>query len=50
MLYLSKRRGFIKLSLQEDVDVIPIYLFGNTSVLSVIETGLPVSLSGRVNL
>jgi Diacylglycerol acyltransferase len=50
VLYLSKRRGFIKLALQDVVDVIPIYLFGKTSVLSVIETGLLASLSRWVSL
>jgi hypothetical protein len=37
-LYLKNRKGFIKLALQEGVDVIPIYMFGNTSVLSVLKT------------
>ena len=50
VLYLSQRKGFIKLALQEGVDVIPIYLFGNTSVLSVIKTGLLASLSRRVSV
>ena len=30
-LYLAKRKGFIKLALREGVDVVPVYLFGNTS-------------------
>lgn len=34
-LYLNNRKGFIKLALQEGIDIIPIYIFGNTSVLSI---------------
>jgi len=33
-LFLSQRKGFIKLALQENVDVVPAYLFGNTSILT----------------
>jgi hypothetical protein len=29
-LYLKKRKGFIKLALQTGVDIVPVYLFGNT--------------------
>jgi len=36
-IYLSGRKGFIKLALREGVDVVPAYLFGNTSVLSVLK-------------
>ena len=36
VLQLSKRgRGFIKFALQEGVDIIPVYMFGNTSIFSV---------------
>ncbi len=35
-LFLSQRKGFIKLSLREGVDIIPVYLFGNTSILTVV--------------
>jgi hypothetical protein len=35
-LHLSQRKGFIKLALREGVDIIPVYLFGNTSILSVV--------------
>jgi len=37
-LYLKSRKGFIKVALREKgVDIIPVYLFGNTSVLTVIK-------------
>ncbi|KAL7535110.1 hypothetical protein ACHAXR_010140 [Thalassiosira sp. AJA248-18] len=44
-LYLAKRKGFIKLALREGVDVVPLYLFGNTSVLSVLKHGPLAALS-----
>jgi len=47
-LYLKKRKGFIKLALTEGVDIVPIYLFGNTNVLSVLKTGLLASISRKV--
>ena len=31
-LFVKKRKGFIKVALQSGVDVIPVYLFGNTQV------------------
>jgi hypothetical protein len=34
-LILQKRKGFIKLALQTGADIVPMYFFGNTSVLSV---------------
>lgn len=33
-LFLSNRKGFIKLALRENVDIVPAYLFGNTSIFS----------------
>ena len=47
-LYLSKRKGFIKLALQEGVDIIPVYFFGNTGVLSVLSSGPLASLSRKL--
>ena len=47
-LYLQKRKGFIKLALREGVDVVPIYLFGNTSVLCVWKHGPLAALSRRL--
>lgn len=49
-LFLSKRKGFIKLALTEGVDVIPIYLFGNTGVLTVLKTGLLATLSRKLQV
>ena len=49
-LYLNKRKGFIKLALQEGVDVVPIYLFGNTTVLSVLQTGYLANLSRKMQV
>lgn len=48
-LFLKNRKGFIKLALSEGVDVVPIYLFGNTSVLSVLKTGFLASVSRKVS-
>jgi hypothetical protein len=45
VLYIKKRKGFIKLALTEGVDVVPVYLFGNTSALSVLKTGFLTALS-----
>mmetsp|Transcript_50758 Transcript_50758/g.77168 ORF Transcript_50758/g.77168 Transcript_50758/m.77168 type:complete len:325 (-) Transcript_50758:153-1127(-) len=49
-LYLKKRKGFIKLALQEGVDVVPLYLFGNTTVLSVLKTGALANLSRKLQV
>jgi len=35
-LFARKRKGFIKLALRTGAEVIPVYFFGNTSVLSVL--------------
>mmetsp|Transcript_24395 Transcript_24395/g.52275 ORF Transcript_24395/g.52275 Transcript_24395/m.52275 type:complete len:336 (+) Transcript_24395:27-1034(+) len=47
-LYLKKRKGFIKLALREGVDVVPLYMFGNTSVLSVLTHGPLAALSRKL--
>jgi len=49
-LYLQKRKGFIKIALRENVDVIPVYLFGNTSVLSVLKTGILENMSRKMQM
>jgi hypothetical protein len=49
-LYLKKRKGFIKLALQCGVDVVPIYLFGNTTCLSVFKTEMLAALSRKTQV
>eukprot|EP00521_Asterionellopsis_glacialis_P013636 CAMPEP_0195296906 /NCGR_PEP_ID=MMETSP0707-20130614/20381_1 /TAXON_ID=33640 /ORGANISM="Asterionellopsis glacialis, Strain CCMP134" /LENGTH=212 /DNA_ID=CAMNT_0040358539 /DNA_START=373 /DNA_END=1011 /DNA_ORIENTATION=- len=50
VLYLSKRKGFIKLALQEGVDIVPLYLFGNTSIFTVFKTGRLADLSRKLQV
>jgi len=50
VLYLKKRKGFIKIALTEGVDIIPVYLFGNTHSFSIIKTGALASLSRKLQL
>lgn len=49
-LYLQKRKGFIKVALREGVDVIPVYLFGNTSTLTVMKSGPLAELSRKLQV
>lgn len=49
-LYLKKRKGFIKLALQQGVDVVPVYLFGNTNVLSVWKNPVLMGLSRKLQV
>jgi 2-acylglycerol O-acyltransferase 2 len=49
-LYLRRRKGFIKLALEAGVDVVPVYLFGNTAVLSLLKTGLLAAVSRRLQV
>ena len=44
-LFLSQRKGFIKLALREGVDVVPVYFFGNTTVLTLFQYGPLATLS-----
>jgi Diacylglycerol acyltransferase len=43
-------KSFIKLALREGVDVVPAYLFGNTSVLSVLKHGPLADLSRKMQV
>jgi 1-acyl-sn-glycerol-3-phosphate acyltransferase len=49
-LYLKSRKGFIKMALREGADVIPVYLFGNTSVLTVLKTGILEMMSRKLQM
>jgi hypothetical protein len=49
-LYLKKRKGFIKVALREGVDVVPIYLFGNTSVFTVVKSKLLTYISRKTKV
>jgi Diacylglycerol acyltransferase len=49
-LFLKQRKGFIKLALTEGIDIVPVYLFGNTTVLSVWKNPLLMSLSRRLQV
>lgn len=44
-VFLSQRKGFVKLALREGADLVPAYLFGNTTVLSTLHWGPLVALS-----
>lgn len=49
-LFLNHRKGFIKLALTEGVDVVPIYCFGNTSILTIVKTGFLAQLSRKMQV
>jgi hypothetical protein len=44
-LHLTKRKKFIKIALQMGVDVIPVYMFGNTAVYSPLKHPVLIKLS-----
>lgn len=49
-LFLKQRAGVIKLALQTGSDIVPIYLFGNTSVLSLVKTGKLAEFSRKFQI
>jgi hypothetical protein len=49
-LFLSGRKGFIKLALRENVDIVPVYLFGNTSILSEWKSSILCELSRKTGV
>lgn len=50
VVFLKGRKGFIKLAMQTGADVVPIYMFGNTTVLSVLTHGPLASLSRAIGV
>ena len=50
VVFLKKRKGFIKMALRTGADVIPLYLFGNTTVLSALTSGPLASLSRKLGV
>jgi len=49
-VFLTGRKGFIKLALREGADVIPVYMFGNTTVLSALTWGPLAALSRKLGV
>lgn len=50
ILYLKARKGFIKLALTTGADIIPLYFFGNTSVLTIPKIPALESLSRMLQI
>jgi len=50
VVFLKERKGFIKLALRSGADVVPVYMFGNTTVLSVLAWGPLESLSRTLGM
>jgi 2-acylglycerol O-acyltransferase 2 len=48
-VFLKSRKGFVKLALQQGVDVIPVYMFGNTHALSALRSDLLFKLSRKLH-
>eukprot|EP00634_Sargassococcus_sp_CCMP2135_P004135 CAMPEP_0198648674 /NCGR_PEP_ID=MMETSP1467-20131203/3678_1 /TAXON_ID=1462469 /ORGANISM="unid. sp., Strain CCMP2135" /LENGTH=352 /DNA_ID=CAMNT_0044384409 /DNA_START=30 /DNA_END=1088 /DNA_ORIENTATION=+ len=50
VVFLKKRKGFIKLALRTGADVVPVYLFGNTTCLSALTSGPLAFLSRKLGV
>jgi 2-acylglycerol O-acyltransferase 2 len=48
-VFLKSRKGFIKLALEQGVDVIPAYMFGNTQTLTVLQSESLAKLSRKIH-
>jgi len=47
---LNRRKGFVKLALRSGADLIPTYMFGNTTVLSALTAGPLATLSRKLGV
>jgi len=50
MLYLLKRKGFIKLALKAGCEIIPIYAFGNATILKVLNWDVLAKISRAIGI
>jgi len=50
VVFLTGRKGFIKLAMSTGADVIPVYMFGNTTVLSILSVGPLATLSRKLGV
>ena len=50
ILYILERKGFIKLALRSNSDIIPMYFFGNTSVLTIPKIKLLETISRKLQV
>mmetsp|Transcript_12418 Transcript_12418/g.18637 ORF Transcript_12418/g.18637 Transcript_12418/m.18637 type:complete len:325 (-) Transcript_12418:17-991(-) len=49
-LFVRQRKGFIKLAMQTNADVVPCYFFGNTSTLEVIKNKVLMNISRTIGV
>ena len=49
-LYLSNRKGFIKLAIMHGADIMPTYIFGNTTALRVIDNSILEWISRKLKV